>query len=534
MRTSLWLPSPFVLTCATFLILATLPASAQVCVLNELQKLSPSDSSDSDRFGASVSISGKRAVVGAWGADHEGTTTGAAYVYRKDDNGTPFNASDDFWVEEDKLTALDAMAGDLFGWSVSISKNRAIVGARFHVVTSRSGAAYVFRLDDNDTLTDPTDDFWVQDARLTPMDAARSDDFGMSVSISGDLAIVGASNDDDACVDEPDPDCNSGSAYVFRHDDNGTPLDPGDDFWVEEDKLTASDAAPGDQFGFAVSISGNRVVVGAWHDDNAGTDSGSAYVFRRDDNATPLDPTDDFWVQEARLTASDAARFDNFGIAVSISGDRAVVGSWLDDDAGSLSGSAYVFRRDDHGTPLDLSDDVWVEEDKLTASDAAPGDEFGKSVSIDGDRIAVGAFEDDDACADDPNPDPNCDSGSAYAFRRDDNNTPSNLNDDFWVEVAKLTASDTAAGEFFGRVSISGDQIITGSLDDAAGSNGGAAYVFFASQGCTDLADFAEFQTCVGGDGQGVRSGCEAFNSDGDNDVDLMDYFRFQWAFVGP
>ncbi len=529
MRASCTTRDLLVFTAGILMQCATLSADARVCVLEEVQKLIASDAAAGDHVGSAVSISEGRAIVGAWAAD---SMSGSAYVFRRDDNGTPSAPADDFWVEQAELTPAFSTPMDLFGWSVAISGDRAVVGARWHPYPPRSGVAYIFRLDDNGTPLDPRDDLWMEDTVLIASDAAPDDEFGTAVSIDGDRVIVGASENDDACRDEPDEACDSGSAYVFRRDDNGTPLDPGDDRWVEEAKLTASDTAAGDNFGFAVSISGDRVVVGAWHDDDAGNNSGSAYVFRRDDNATPSEPTDDSWVEEDKLTASDAAGNDNFGIAVSISGDRAIVGSWLDDDAGSFSGSAYVFRRDDNGTPTEPGDDFWVQEDKLTASDAAAGDEFGKSVSIDGDRAAVGAYEDDDACADDPDPD--CDSGSAYVFRRDDNGTRSDAGDDFWVQTAKLTASDTAADDFFGRVAISGDHVIAGSLDDEAGEDAGSAYIFLVARACAGLADFADFQNCITGDGGGVPPGCDVFESDGDGDVDLKDYGRFLLTFTGP
>lgn len=532
MRASRVTTKPFILTLGILLVPVVLPARGQTCVLPELQKLIALDKDEFDQFGSSVSISKNRLIVGAWRGDSAGIVSGAAYVFRRDDNETPNNPSDDFWVEEDKLVALDATSGDLFGWSVSISGDHAVVGARFHTFPDRSGSAYVFRHDDNETPSDASDDFWVQEDRLKASDAAPGDEFGNSVSIDGDRIIVGAFEDDDACFDNPDPNCDSGSAYVFRRSDNGTPTDPTDDFWVQKDKLTALDAVPGDNFGFSVSISGDRAVVGAWHDDIAGTDSGSAYVFRHDDNGTATDPSDDFWVFEDQLIALDAAARDNFGVSVSISGDRAVAGAWLDDDVGNLSGSAYVFRRDDNGTFLDPSDDFWVQEDKLIASDGAAGDEFGKSVSIAGDRLAVGAYETDDACPE--GTDPNCDSGSAYVFGRNDNDTPWDPSDDFWVQKAKLVASDTAAGDFFGRVAISGDQVVTGSLDDAVGENSGSAYVFTVAQECLDLADFARFQTCASDDGGGVLLGCETFNVDGDDDVDVEDYGYFLRTFTGP
>ena len=130
---------------------------------------------------------------------------------------------------------------------------------------------------------------------------------------------MGAYGDDDGGT-------NSGSAYVFMR--SGT-------FWSQQVKLTASDATAGDYFGVSVSISGDYAIVGAYRDDGDGSDSGSAYVFMRSDTT---------WSQQAKLTAFDAAAGDEFGFSVSISGDYAIVGAWCDDDGGTDSGSAYIFE----------------------------------------------------------------------------------------------------------------------------------------------------------------------------------------------
>jgi len=210
--------------------------------------------------------------------------------------------------------------------------------------------------------------------KLTAYDAPTGDHFGRSVSISGDVAVIGA-----PWTDEWGP--SSGSAYVFRRDDNGTPSDPSDDFWVEQAKLIASDAAEGDQFGYSVSISGDVAVIGAHLDDDGGHDSGSAYVFEK-----PPGGWEDM-TETAKLTAPDAPPNEYFGYSVSISGDVAVIGAFYHAGAGA----AYVFRRDDDGTPSDPSDDSWVKEAILSASDAAEGDWFGYSVSISGDVAVIGA-----------------------------------------------------------------------------------------------------------------------------------------------
>ena len=161
-----------------------------------------------------------------------------------------------------------------------------------------------------------------------------------------------------------------------------------------ETKLTASDAAAGDRFGGrlsnSLSVSGDTLVVGAYLADVVGIDSGAAYVFDRNGGT---------WTEQVKLVPSDAASKDLFGQAVSLDGDAIIVGSFFDDDLGSHSGSAYIFRG---------SGSVWSEEAKLLASDGAEADQFGFSASISGNVVVVGAPFDDDA---------GLDSGSAYIYR---------------------------------------------------------------------------------------------------------------------
>jgi hypothetical protein len=323
------------------------------------------------------------------------------------------------WNEIINATASDAAASDTFGFSVAIDGDYAIVGAYFNDDDGTdSGSAYVF---------ERTGSTWAEQTKLTASDATASDWFGSSVAISGDYAIVGAPRNDDNGT-------NSGSAYVFTRTGST---------WTQQGKLTASDAALGDQFGFRVSISGDYAIIGASGNDDNGTDSGSAYVFAR---------TGSTWIQQSKLTASDAASLDRFGNSVAISGDYAIVGAEFNDDNGSSSGSAYVFMR--IGT-------TWTEQAKLTASDAAGGDTFGR-VAIDGDTAIVGAYRSDDNGSE---------SGSAYVYTRTGS---------IWTEQAKLTASDAAGGDRFGiSVAIDGDNVIVGAyFNDDDGTDSGSAYVF--------------------------------------------------------
>ena len=330
-------------------------SSVQLSFAQTEFKLTASDAAADDFFGSSVSISGDYAVVGAPEDGDVGNASGSAYIFMR--NGSS-------WIEQAKLTASDAAADDFFGRSVSISGDYALIGAdRDDDAGSASGSAYIFMRNGSS---------WIEQAKLTASDAAAFNLFGVSVSISGDYALVGARGNKGS----------SGSAYIFKR--NGSS-------WAEQAKLTASDVAEDDQFGVSVSISGDYALVGALGDDDAGSTSGSAYIFMRNGSS---------WTEQAKLTASDAAADDLFGFSVSISGDYAVVGAYLDDDAGDKSGSAYIFMRNDTS---------WIEQAKLTASDAAADDQFGFSVSISGDYAVVGAYLDDDA---------GDRSGSAYIFMR--------------------------------------------------------------------------------------------------------------------
>ena len=217
------------------------------------------------------------------------------------------------------------------------------------------------------------------------------------MGISGDTVVVGVALDDDA-------GSNSGSAYVFTRSSGA---------WTEQQKLTASDGAGNDRFGISVAISGDTVVAGAYQDSDAGNSSGSAYVFTRSGGA---------WTKQQKLTASDGAAADFFGFSVAISGDTVVAGAYQDSDAGNSSGSAYVFTR---------SGGAWTEQQNLTASDAAAFDNFGYSVAISGDSVVAGARNDEDKGSN---------SGSAYVFTRSGG---------AWSEQAKLTASDGASGDSF-------------------------------------------------------------------------------------
>jgi len=385
---------------------------------SEFQILTASDKAADDRFGYSVSLSGNVAIVGAFYASPGGTErAGKAYIFRY--NGTS-------WIQEAILIASDKAANDFFGFSVSISGNVAIVGASRADPggTTDAGKAYIFRY--NGTS-------WIQEAILIASDKAASDWFGNSVSISGNVAIVGADRAN------PGGTTRAGKAYIFRY--NGTS-------WIQEAILIASDKTADDRFGNSVSISGNVAIVGAYKADPSGTeDAGKAYIFRY--NGTS-------WIQEAILIASDKAASDWFGNSVSISGNIAIVGANLADPGGiTNAGKAYIFRY--NGTS-------WIQEAILTASDKAATDHFGFSVSISGNVTIVGAYY--------ASPGGITKAGKAYIFR---------YNGTSWIQEAILIASDKAASDWFGySVSISGNVAIVGAYLASPGgiTKAGKAYIF--------------------------------------------------------
>ena len=420
-------------------------------------KLTASDGAYGDDFGSTVSIDGDTAVIGAYG---DGPWSGSAYVYVR---------SNGVWSEQQKLTASDGAANDYFGMSVSIEGDTAVIGA--YGDDDYTGSAYVYVRSNG---------VWSEQQKLTASDGAEHDEFGISVSIGGDTVVIGGVGDDDNGLI-------SGSAYVYVRS-NGV--------WSEQQKLTASYTVSGDLFGISVSIDGDTAVIGAWGNDDNGSNSGSAYVYVRSNGV---------WTEQQKLTASDGATGDRFGWSVSIDGDTAVIGARWDDDNGSNSGSAYIYVRsngvwseqakltasdgwsnDVFGSSVSIDGDtvvigalwgdygsgsayvyvrsngVWSEQQKLTASDGASGDEFGSTVSIDGDTVVIGAYNDDDNGSY---------SGSAYVYVRSNG---------VWSEQQKLTASDGAVEDQFGStVSIEGDTVVIGAQgDDDHGSRSGSAYIF--------------------------------------------------------
>ena len=262
---------------------------------------------------------------------------------------------------------------------------------------------------------------WEEQVRLLPVDLRAS--FGWSVGISGNTAIVGQPDDS--------------SVSIFARGGNN---------WKSRVKLSGEDSAAADQFGEAVYIDRITAVVGAPQDDDAGINSGSAYIFVKDEG---------IWRQQAKLVPRDSAKQDNFGEAVVVRGGAVVVGAPAHTHSGErFAGAAYVFVR---------KGETWVQQAKLTADDAGKRDRFGTSVAMHGNTIFVGAPFHDAGGKED--------AGAAYIF------VPNGAT---WKQHAKLSAKDAGKDHNFGSgVAVDGNIAIVGAggAKEAAPSSG-AAYGF--------------------------------------------------------
>jgi len=423
---------------------AAYPLSVDPLIHAQAQKLIRGDYEDGDWFGWSVAISGDSVVVGApydncdWG----GTDCGAAYIFTRNEFGA------DSWFQAKRLVAWDGQSEDWFGYSVAISGDTVVVGAPGRedlsgtgcATGTNCGAAYIFERNRGGA------DNWDLVTRINASDVDDYDRFGWSVAISNDTVVVGAPYADGTIADR-------GSAYVFERNQGE------DDSWGQKRLLTPINVGI-KQFGHAVAISGDTAVVGAWQSDTVGgIGSGAAYIFCRNKDGA------DLWDVQAVLTASDGADEDQFGNAVAISGDTVVVGAYGEDGMrGDDRGAAYVFERNQGGA------DAWDEVTKLTAWDAGNLDYFGDSVAIDVDTIVVGAWGEDGAGSD---------RGAAYVFERNRGGA------DGWGGARKLTAFDAENNDSFGNaVAISGDTIVAGApWEDGAGSDRGSAYLFVIGGG---------------------------------------------------
>ena len=367
------------------------------------------------KFGYAVAIRGNTIIIGD---PEKKDAAGTAYVFAR--NGTD-------WQEPIQLTPSDASANAFFGNAVAITENEntILVGAKGNT-PDKIGAAYVFEREGT---------HWIEQNKLVANPAQQGNKFGTSVAISGNMAVVGATND---AVNEAGETV--GATYVFVRDESG---------WTKQAKLTAHDASVNDKFGISVALSENTLLVGASKTNEAGENTGVTYLFTRRGIA---------WQSPIKLIANDAHPNDRFGNAVAISGDTAVFGTL---SAIESTGSAFVTNVSTLNWFLNLFSPNANEG-------TAFGAMFGFDIAISGDTLVVGAPFDEPKDEGENN---RLSDGAAYVFIRKGT---------FWQQQAKLTVHGAAGDERFGMsVAISGETIVVGAPNENGTENNmGAAYVF--------------------------------------------------------
>lgn len=402
-------------------------------------------------FGCSVALDGATALVGAFNDGDFGATAGAAYV---------FVNSSGLWQPAQKLYASDARSASWFGWAVALDGDRALIGARYDL---QNGSTYIY---------ENVGASWVEQGKLRAPDGAALDEFGASVSLVGNTALIGAPRDDDNGSD-------AGAVYVFVNS-NG--------HWDFQAKLLAPDGAPFEFFGWRVAQTEDWAAIGAFADDDLGTDSGSVHVYERVDGE---------WTWAAKLLASAGKAGDRFGAAVALDDDVLLVGAPQLDNADAEPGSVHDFR---------LVGGAWQLNGVITPPDASTGG-FGFAVSLKDATALISCPRDDEQSSG---------AGAVYAFRS---------NETSWISLGRLTASDGAAGDQFGRaMAHDGDLALVGAeYDDDLGLSSGSAYlVGIRSTDC---------------DANEIPDECSTFefgDTDGDGDVDAADIAEFIEQLAGP
>ena len=386
-----------------------------------VQKVRGADTIPSDHLGFRSAVDGDLMVVGAFRATHSNLSeAGVAYIFRKAGGAT------NRWLQIKKLVASDAAAGDFFGFAVAIQRGTVVVTSRYNNERAvGGGAAYVFERHAGGTEN------WGQVAKLTASDGAADDNLGRDCAIEDNVIVVTTRMHN----------FNTGAAYLYERNGVSWPA-------TETVKLTASDGTFGDLFGQRVDIDCDWVAIGAHQDDDQGDNSGSVYLYQRDEGGLGN------WGEVRKIAPTMAG--GQFGRSLALEKDTLLVGAYLDQGAATSSGSAYVFERQTGGA------NNWGQTAKLIAPDGAAQDRFGNEVALSGDTAVICAsFHDGNGQ----------DAGAAYVFHR----TPEGTNT--WSFSRKLTAPDGQADDRFGvSAGISGANIVVGAWHDD--STAGAAYLF--------------------------------------------------------
>ena len=355
-------------------------------------EVQPADSVAGQLFGESIDVSGRTLVAGAADDDELGPNAGAAYVFERNDNGTPTVPGDDFWVEIAELHPSGASLPTRFGETVALEGDTLVVAAPG---TGSLAALFVFHRDHLGT-PDPFDDLWVQVARIDPDGLSTFSSLGQGLDLSRDEGLILAGDTRDTTGSGT-----GGAGLLFARQDTGAPGDPRDDTWVPAGKLVRGPASsPYDSMGSSVVLGDDVAFISA---PFGGFDyGGRVIVFDRDGQGT-ADPLDDVWTEGQELNGQGSI-YANFGDWMAVDGERFAASQTLWQFPPSWGTNVLVFER---------TAGTWSEVERLEAPDRQVADGVGSGVALDGSLLFTGAngafYIDDHAPAD----------GAVYAWDLD-------------------------------------------------------------------------------------------------------------------
>ncbi len=379
---------------------------------NYIQKIYPSDPNPGTFFGRFVSLQEDFAFISAYQDFENGSASGSLYIYKKT-NG--------IYVQQQKLYPEDGGVEEYFGYSLASYGDWIITGAHHDSdYGASSGKAYILRKNQSNQY-----DFY---QILTAPDAAEADEFGKTVDIYGNFAVSCSYLDDDNGT-------NSGSVYIYKFDGNK---------WQFFQKIQANTPVDHSQFGLAMSLYKDKLIVGAPFTKYNNEPVGQAYIFEITGNT---------WQQTKAISPDELNKNDEFGITVKIIENEAFVGSIKDDDLGTNSGAVYCYKKEKS---------KWQFQQKLLAPDGESYDGFGIAIEPDKNYIYIGSYFDNDNGEN---------SGSVYIFKKSEEN---------WSYYSKFLPYDSDESDAFGAtISCSENEVLVGAYsDDDNGFFSGAAYLF--------------------------------------------------------